>query len=308
MADNYRDTGMNTLIPTIAEKSPPQLNERQRVLELAGKLNRIGRKSERFLSMQLQQLELAMVDFERERAAWRRQQQRETQQLEQLRDQLLKQRQHAACSTETAPPPDRAAQQDLPITHAALATGSAPLRVLLQPGSASRMQIGLLMFEASKLNREMGGEGVRFEIKDCRSCPDNHSPDQPQRKNRDRTTLLEFEAFSHARLIGSRSEVRVWEAYKSSLLMSSLSNSGLDIDFKSGTPAPRRDTVRELGTDAAHRAFEANSKCFDEDRVHGPAFRAKGGAGAIQQQLNRLESLVGLLKRDHGLLIHVSLV
>ena len=82
---------MTSQISTIADETRPQLNERQRVLELARHLNRIGRKSERILSMQLQQLELAMADFERERAAWRRQQQRESQQLDELRIQLLQQ-------------------------------------------------------------------------------------------------------------------------------------------------------------------------------------------------------------------------
>jgi len=294
---------MTLQIPTMTEEVESPSNERARVLELARQLNRIGRSTERFLSMQLQQLELAIADFEHERAAWRRQQQRESAQLEELRNQLLQQQQDSVSRSNEQSPvtTDRPASEkrlSSRVRQEVAATGGGPLRVLLQPGSASRMQIGLVMFEASKLNREIGGEGVRFEVKDCRTYSGSGET----------STILEFEVFSHARLIGSPRELQIWETYKSGLVMSSLLHPALESDFKKGTAAPRDSSVRSLGTDAASRAFEANARSFAEDRVHGPAFQATGGMDAVRQQLGRLESLVDLLKRDHGLLVNVSLL
>jgi hypothetical protein len=62
--------------------------EHQQVLQLARSLDAIGRRTEEFLCEQLGQLERAIDEFEAEKAAWRRQHRRESQELARQREEI----------------------------------------------------------------------------------------------------------------------------------------------------------------------------------------------------------------------------
>ncbi|MBC7967753.1 MAG: hypothetical protein H7Z17_17710, partial [Fuerstia sp.] len=67
---------------------PTQQSQHQKMLLLARRLDTFGRRTEQFLCEQLDQLKLAIEEFESEKAAWRRQFQRESHELAQQRDEI----------------------------------------------------------------------------------------------------------------------------------------------------------------------------------------------------------------------------
>ena len=139
------------------------VGSQQKLLELARRLDRFGRDAETFLTVQLDQLSRAIADFEEEKAAWRRQLKRETRQLEAER---LRLREESPESSGAGPGSDESEfQRQL---SAARTTGHAGVRILLQPERATSSQIGLLLFELSKLNRDTGGKGVSFQVSELR--------------------------------------------------------------------------------------------------------------------------------------------
>lgn len=286
-------------------------SELQQMLTLARELERHGRRAERFITTQLQQLELAVADLDRERAAWLRQKERETQVLEDMRLEIGQLKKKQKGKTDRSPAVVAVSKPAVPLRGSAAETslGSAPLRVLLQLGSASNTQVGLLLFEISKLNREIGGQGVRFEIKDCRL----HQADSALGrigliKRPAEAVVLELEGFSYARLIDAEEAQAIWAGFKSYIVKSSLVRQELDDVFRKGTPTARDHSARHSVSDAAHRAFEANTKCYDDSRSLGPILRAAGTTDAVHQQLHRIEQLMAVLENDHYTAIHTSLV
>ena len=295
--------------------------ERQLILGLARDLDYFGRRAERFLSLQLQQLEVAIEDFERERTAWRRQQQRVTGRIEQQRRDLeqewerLRGQQSDAVEGTSASLSEQTRQIAVhPAARGNAQAGhsTAPLRILLQPGSASTMQIGLLMFEISKVNREIGGAGVRFEVNGCR-VPRKSA--YGRHESASAAAIMEVEAFSCrplARVDSAEQPAtvhqRVWDTFKSRLLLSSLTNPELDKLFRKSSETARDHDSRVRAVEAARRAEDANSNCYSESRPLGPILRAVGGVDAVQQQLARLEGTAASLDDECSLAIHVSLV
>ena len=73
---------MNVSSTQAGQTAAPSGNYRGQILEMARSLDRIGRRADQFLSQQLKQLQIAVEDLDREKSAWRRQQQREMMQLQ----------------------------------------------------------------------------------------------------------------------------------------------------------------------------------------------------------------------------------
>ena len=69
---------MNTTTINPEVNIRPSHKTQPELLELARHLDRFGRHAEQFLTQQFKQLERAIDEFEREKAAWRRQVRRET--------------------------------------------------------------------------------------------------------------------------------------------------------------------------------------------------------------------------------------
>lgn len=168
------------------------------------------------------------------------------------------------------------------------------------------MQLGLLMFEISKINREFGGGGVRFEVSSVK-LPKKMS------KRSDVEPIFAIEAFSFVPLVsydGSPAREMVsWGNFKSKLLMSSLLDPNLLKSFKKCVTVPRGHDSLVMANESTLRAEHATTKCeatsmnqyeglFSKKRDHHPQ----------KQQLQRVEGIFRYLNKEYNLRMHFSLV
>lgn len=311
---------------SMAESSMETLEESQQtVLETARQLDRFGRRVEQFLTHQLQQLEQAIDEFEQEKLAWRRQQQREQSQLAKLRQELARERRvpdrdgvplRSQSREFIDTPKDFSHQRPMSSgldSPELLARRSDinPIRILLHPGSANGTQIGAWLFEFSKLDREIGGGGTRFEIVESRLPPKRLFG------RRDAGVVVELDAFSCLPLTEADTEgefevdkseyLECWIAFKALLLSSSLMNVELDECFKDSRIAPRHHESRSLLLDAIAQANHASLTGVDENQHLRTAFRVSRGVDTVRKQLERLENCTDTLFSQYGFRIHVSL-
>ena len=306
------------------------------VLETARELDRLGRRIERFLSLQLQQLEMAMASFDRERAAWQRQKQREHAELEKGRKELATtQEKHKAqrkgtkrffgwgrdSEQRSSVLFDTDAQIMLNDTvimeddMGAAGTGTAPLKLLIQPGSVGEMRLGVLLLEISRLNRELGGGGVRFEMSACRVPRKRGKSSGADEEEND--AIVQLEAFSWTPLVafeGERNAKRFqedvvnWERFKNAMLLTSLIDHELAQHFRSTKEADRDNPARALVLDAARRVDEANIKAGNTEEKLAAAATHRIGVEPFSKQLKRVEAVSQVLAEDCTLRIHASLV
>lgn len=294
-----------------------QQSQHINMLLLARRLDSIGRRTEQFLNEQLDQLILAIDEFESEKAAWRRQFHRESHELAQRRDevqQLLAENSSGAPGAIDATRGSARVQRVMAEVNARK-SGADPLRFLIQPGKASTIQVGLLMFEISKLNRDLGGRGLRFEIDDVR---------KPRKRLFARMTqsdcdgeILELTAFPRLPLSGRGAHVALdvditdrledWITFKSSLLQSSLVKRELGQTFSNCKSVKHIEKSGRVVREAARRAESNGSWNNQASDYPSAAFRAGTSVNAIQQQVARLENCYEHLSIDCGLFIHVEI-
>ena len=291
---------------------------RLQLLELARHLDRFGRHAEQFLRQQLEQLEREIDEFEREKSAWRRQLRRESMQLASQRAEVER-----LCADSSCQPPG--ATGDAVAVHlrneqnsadaAARKSGEAPVRLYLQPRSASPIQVGLLMFEISKLNRDMGGQGLSFEVAEVRS---------PKKRLLSRNTrsdvseeILELTGFSTLPLAARGTHVALdvditdrienWIAFKSRLIQSSLGHGGLAAVFKKYKTVRQDGQSRNIIHEAAGRVDDAVSQAFEQSAWSSAALFPNAVIDSVRQQVVRLEGCYERLLNDSGLRAHVEL-
>lgn len=282
--------------PTELLDTAELMQYQEELLDNARNLDHHGKRFERFMSMQLQKLEIAIDQFEREKEAWRRQKDRE------LKD--LNSKKPRASSNNVQP--IAASQETQTQTNEATSKSTAPLLLLVQPGEVSAMQLGLLLFEISKMNREFGGGGVRFEVSSVKL---------PKRsgKRRQACPIIGIEAFSFVPLMsydGSPTrELESWEVFKSKLLMSSLLDANLLKAFKKSVAAPRDHDSVAMAHESTLRAEHANTKCDASSVGRYESFlSSKKGQHPKQQQLQRIEDVFRYLNQEYQLRMHLSLV
>ena len=269
----------------------------EELLDNARNLDHFGRRFERYMSMQLQKLEVAIDRFEREKEAWNRQRERELEELTSKRPIAVNQ---ASENRQAHTKPIA----NVPQTNSS--NSSAPLLLLIQPGEVSSMQLGLLLFEISKMNREFGGGGVRFEVSSVKL---------PKKVNKrtDAKPIIGIEAFSFVPLLsydGSPArEMASWENFKSKLLMSSLLDANLLKSFKKCVSAPRDHDSVVMANESTLRAEHATTKCeaTSMNRYEG-FFSKKKDQHPKQQQLQRVEDIFRYLNKEYKLRMHLSLV
>lgn len=283
---------------------------RQQLLELARSLDRFGRSAETFLCEQFELLERGIDEFEREKAAWRRQLRRESSQLALQREELERLQAQASSDGST---PDVAAlsvQKKRATAAAARASGLAPIKILLRPREATSMQIGQLLFEISKLNRKMGGRGVRFEAGDVRK------PVKRLFRWSGETgasgKILEVTGFSVLPLEARGSHVSLdvdttdrlegWISFKTWLFQSSLCNSDLATEFLTSKPV-NDNPLSHMVNDANRQVDDAD---FPATAYSSTSLCPYTPINAIQQQLERLESCYESLRSDRALLVHID--
>lgn len=302
-------------IQTKSSESGSNASEiRQSLLEMARQLDRFGREAEEFLCGQYELLDRCITEFEQEKAAWRRQLRRETIQLAQQREELevfRSQRPNESPSN----PPDPAARRQAEAEEAARRSGDAPLRLLLQPRSATPMQVSVLFFEISKLNRDMGGRGVHFEVSEVRiprkklltlsADPDSdfeiyefHGFPAVPLKARGRHVTLESDLSD--RLLQ-------WINFKARLFQTSLVKGDLAAICRKSIPVRRSAEIRSFILEATRplspdQSLESESSRFSFGRTPAqtlPEF--------IRQQTLRLESCVDRFAHDTGLKVQIEI-
>ncbi|QDT33368.1 hypothetical protein [Thalassoglobus polymorphus] len=279
---------------------------RQELLEVARRLDQTGKRFERYISMQLQQLEIAIDDFDRERDAWRRQRDREAENSNGHQPEV-QQGQLAPYEVSTGIQeyigvPSLKKNLDLEANGSA----SAPLCMLFRPNQATAMQVGLLLFEISKLNREFGGGGVRFEVNHVRLSKGKQDPAHPN-------VFFAVEAFSLTPLVaydGTPSrQLQAWQRFKSELVMSSLTDKTLEKDFNKAVKVPRDHDAAIIAFEATRRAENANNKCESSQKELPRGFKPrKTVKGTSEQQLKRVGDIVRYLKNECDLRMHLSLI
>jgi hypothetical protein len=288
----------------------------QKTLMFARRLDTIGRQTEQFLCDQLGQLERAIDEFESEKAAWRRQYCRESQELARQREEIQRLMESNASGLQTnsgtglpvARTKEAAAEKD------ARKSGTDPLRFLIQAGNATSMQVGLLLFEISKLNRDMGGRGLRFEIDDIRA---------PRKGLLSRLTrteggsqILELTVFPtvplsargvHVSLdVEETDHLEDWITFKSQLLKSSLVNTDLAEVFRSSKSIKNQKT-RNTVKEAVNSAESKRTAQGQQNDFSGTTRWATSAIDAIRQQAARLENCYEQLSLDCGLLMHIGI-
>lgn len=288
----------------------------QKMLMFARRLDTIGRQTEQFLCNQLDQLERAIDEFESEKSAWRRQYCRESQELARQREEIQRLMESSASgpAVDSVTGVPAARMRDAAAEKDARMSGTDPLRFLIQAGTATSMQVGLLLFEISKLNRDMGGRGLRFEIDDIRT---------PRKGLLSRLTgseggsqILELTVFPNVPLsargvhvaldVEGTDHLEDWITFKSQLLKSSLGNTDLVEVFRNSQSVKgqqTRNTVKEAVTSAeSKRNAQGQQNTFS-----GTTHWATSAIDAIRQQSARLENCYEQLSLDCGLLMHVGI-
>jgi hypothetical protein len=288
---------------TPTEVSPNQVT----LLNFARRLDRFGRDAEQFVSQQLEQLEIAINEFERDKAAWRRQLRRESSQLAEQREQLEQLRESLGDGVSGSEYRVRfkreLAERD------ARKSGTAPIRVLLQPHAASSMQVAVLLFEISKLNRDMGGQGVRFEVAEVRG---------PRRRLLARNVpaesgaeIFELHGFPTLPLVARGNHVTLdvditdrveeWILFKTRLLQSALADGDLVTHYSRCRPVERNEETRRFIREATRPQERRNSRENEPDPYSGAALLPGSQIDVVRQQILRLESCYDRLHGDSGL-------
>lgn len=283
------------------------------LLELARQLDRLGRAADDFLSQQLQQFERAITEFEREKAAWRRQLRRESRELAQEREELQKQRKELLSGSRAkdaiALPDSRTASA---IAASVRASQDAPLRILLRPGKATSRQVGLLFFELSKLNCEMGGRGLGLEVLDIRQGAKRGL--LRRRAEEGNNEILALKGFSVIPLAARGTHVTLdvdlsdrienWIAFKLRLLNSKLLDSKLAAEFSKCRAAEHPESWSFVSDATRH----GNEYDMPDTGYSSLAMLPNTPFDSIQQQFDRVESCCEALQHGTGLQFHVELL
>ena len=306
---------MNTISVDPQKDFEETSETRQQLLELARHLDRFGRHAEQFLCQQLDEFEQAVDEFEREKAAWRRQLRRESNQLARQREEIA-QLASVTSSRRTAGTLDAASalvlQQQQYADAAARKSGEAPITLLLQTRDASPMQVGLLMFEVSKLNREMGGRGLTFEVAAVRTPKKSLlSRDSGTRASEE---ILELTGFSSLPLAARGRHVTLdvdvtdriedWIAFKSRLIQSSLGTDDLATAYQKYRTVKYDGQSRFIISEATRRVEDAVFQEHSRSGYSSAALFANTPIDSVQQQVLRLESCYERLQGDCGLRAH----
>lgn len=275
---------------TVTQEQPPK-TQRDTLLDVARSLDQFGRRFERFAALQLEQLQIAIDQFERDKAEFERQRDREIQQIENHRKSLAGHAaapavQTGAVAQPIAADPDVSRLRELRRKAVTGRTTSAnPLRVIVGLGSASEMEVARLALEFSNLCRAFGGQGMRFEINDCRVDASDYG-------------LVELHAFSVVPLGGEQngSALANWETFKSAVVLMSVLEPSLEMTFKATEPVDRSHPLRKLVSIAVRRA--------DDVEQRGMLASDKSAAN----QLKRLESLIESLASEFNASVAASLI
>lgn len=249
--------------------------DHEHLLELARELDRFSRRFERFCVVQLEQLDNAARQFERDKAQWERQRARDLRQIQENRRAL----QEAwfeirdGASAANIEMPELQAENEAQDQLCMKAAGD-PLRLLLRPANGSEMLLGQLLLMLTRLNRAHGGMGCRFELSECY-----------ERSNGAR--IVDLHIFPANPLVAMTEgevsdEVFRWHRFKSTLSLLPLGR-GLDQLLESADPLPRDHELPRTFLSAARRAQDGDIRT---------ASSVKRGSKSVQDYSDQLIELI----------------
>ncbi|HIK94189.1 MAG TPA: hypothetical protein EYG03_19770 [Planctomycetes bacterium] len=168
------------------------------------------------------------------------------------------------------------------------------------------------MFEISKLNRDMGGRGLTFDVASVRTARRSFLSRKVGTGSEEE--ILELTGSStlpltargrHVTLdVDVTERIENWIAFKSRLIQSSLGNGDLAAVFKKYRTVKHDGRSRCIISEASGRVDDAVSHEHDRSGYSSAALFANTPMDSVQQQVLRLESCYERLLNDSGLRAH----
>lgn len=171
------------------------------------------------------------------------------------------------------------------------------MRFLVEPGTATSMQLAELLHEMNILYRQLGGDGIRYQMGECRVWTRPDGSDL-------RRSVVELRATPAPPPGGLKGTIDpvLWEQLRSCLVMSMSVDEGLTTCFAESQAAPDDHPAHRLVASAAKRAMTA----YAARRNDGTS----GGGGlpidAVNVQVKRIEQFLRALAKEKCCLLEIS--
>lgn len=240
------------------------------------------------------QKRLQVLQQEFERAE--RERQELAQQVEQLRSAPADSAPPSAPQPPAPVEPRPQRRPAVPIPHIEAEREAVPLRLLVEPGTATSMQLAELFHEMNTLYRQLGGDGIRFQVTDSRVWSRGNGAEQ-------RRSIVELRAAPAPPPGGLLGEIDpvTWEQMRSCLVMAVNVDEGLTACFAESQSAPEDSPAARLVASAAKRAMTA----YAARRNDGNS----GGAlpiDAVNLQVKRIEQFIRALERERHAQLEIA--
>ena len=180
----------------------------------------------------------------------------------------------------------------------------SPLRILLQPGSATSAHIAALLQECSTLYRKMGGPGVQFLVSDCKSRHILGSQGGDHGESDADSALVEIHAIPRRfnQRIDSGTVCSQWDRFTSCLQMAVKLDAGLGDEFDLGERAAASHPCRKAATEAIEIALSS-----EPTQEQDPSTASTGlPIDAVNHHLQRIEKILRVLERQFGALAELT--
>jgi hypothetical protein len=175
-----------------------------------------------------------------------------------------------------------------------------PLRLIVNMGSTGSLRLAELLSELSKLCRQTGGPGVRFEVRGARQWrPMEGEPGYGRSAPQHLVDVYASPASPPGEPL-CETEPAVWNRFRSCLLLLFRSDSRLANFFELSGKDAQRDEINDIASEAARRAFHAYAA------QRGNARSSALGIDAIQTQQDKVAELFEKLRSESGFEIELA--
>ena len=175
-----------------------------------------------------------------------------------------------------------------------------PLRLLLEPGLATEMQLAELFDELSKLYRQLGGPGVRFTVTDCRTWAPSPQPDASTGGSSMVRCFVDVRGTPcpSAGMQSDNIDPVLWNRFLSSLLIPLAFHDDLTGLYELGHRVEKNHDAGQTVSAAARRAATAYAAHNDSALASDTC---EPGIDAVTRQFRRLETLLRRLADEQHL-------
>ena len=197
------------------------------------------------------------------------------------------------------------------------------LRMIVEPGSASSSKLSDLLTELSVLDRQLGGPGVEFIARECRTWQPSAlaartaagqpaaRPDPNASAAQDRS-FVEIYAVPQKLTAGegaAKASASHWDRFSASLFMVLRLDAGQAKYFDLADTASREHPSYVLAADAAVRASRKPKAIESAANANAAADKGavkEASVDAINQQLQRIEDLRRKFEREDSLILELA--